>query len=322
MCATPPSLENGVLKDIPTADLLCGEGEDAQEALVASPSAPVKGHINLQRFFYNGRVVTLVWEVQEAAVPYSCDAIFVYEEEGPNEVLVGTTPLSCNSSLMQDPGALSVAVPNSENLLPGHKYRYCVVLLQSSEAVQDDLFLVLGCSDVIPLVDNTTDLAEHFPPSPPPNVTSIFTSVTQDGLTVAIAVNPRNNCEVNLAVFQNNALLTQKKVNCTNSIFTFGGLMGDSYRVCANVLPGSPGGEGLHEPVCVKVAEHRLDRHTGWVSILTFFGLTVGVCFSIVGCVVIKNSKPRPSGHKCFTPPENEGKQHNKYIKLQATTKL
>lgn len=322
VCATPPSLENAILKDIPSKDLLCGDGGGEQEALVASPSAPVKGHINLKDFYYDGRIVTLLWEVQGTSVPYTCDAMFVYEEEGPNEVLVGTTPLNCNSSHMDDPELLSVTVPNSEDLYSGHKYRYCVVLLES-EAKQDDLSLVLGCSDVIPLVDNTTRIEQHsVSVTQVPNLTSIFTSVSEEGLTVVVGINPRVNCEINLAVFQNNALVKQKKVNCNSSVYTFMGLSGDSYKVCAHVLLTIPDYSNYPKPVCAKVMERLLPEYAGFASIITSFALLMGIAVFIIGCIIMKNSKSRTSTHKCFTPPENDGKQHNRYIKLQATTKL
>lgn len=322
VCATPPSLENGLLVEIPDKELLCGE--DEQEALMAPLPAPVKGHINLRSFYYDGQNVVLQWGVEEKAIPYTCDAIFVYEEEGLNEVLLESTPLKCNSSTTDNPKILNVTVPNSSQLLQGHRYRYCVVLLESSQNT-DELSLVLGCSDVIPLTVDYSQIPKQEKISNLPNITSIFASIKSDGLKVTVSVKPNNNCELNVAVFRNSGLLAQKRLNCNTPVHIFEGLCDNSYKVCANVVGTSGPVNNNQKPVCVKVIESAVPKFDISMIglILILLSLTTGISFITIVWVLFKNSRAKTTTHQCFLPPEGEEhQQHNKYIKLQATTKL
>ncbi|KAF5271294.1 hypothetical protein FQR65_LT05309 [Abscondita terminalis] len=316
VCTTPPTLENGLLVDIPNRELLCGD--DEQETLTLSHPAPVKAHINLKHFFYDGEKIVLQWSVEEKAVPYTCDAIFVYEEEGPNEVLLESTPLKCNSSILEDPRILNVTVPNSSELVQGRNYRYCVVLLESAHSA-DDLSLVLGCSDVMPLNVDTITVTKSVDLNVP-NVTAIFASIKPDGLKVAVVINPQYNCELDVAVFKNTGLLAQKRLNCNSPVYIFEGFCDNSYKVCANVVHSD-----VMKPVCIKVIESAVPKvfDISMIGlILILLSLTTGISFVTIVWVLFKNSRAKTSTHQCFMPPEGEEQQHNKYIKLQATTKL
>lgn len=283
--------------------------------------APVKGHINLKNFFFDGEKIVLQWSVEEKAVPYTCDAIFVYEEEGLNEVLLESTPLKCNSSALDDPKILNVTVPNVSELVMGHKYRYCVVLLESAQNT-DELSLVLGCSDVLPLVTAEFVTSQSNYVADYPNVTAVFASIKEEGLKVTVAVKPRYDCELNVAVFKNSGLLAQKKLNCNSPAYIFEGLCDNSYKVCANVVNTSLG----QKPVCVKVIESAVPKvfDISMIGlILILLSLTTGISFITIVWVLFKNSRSKTTTHQCFLPPEGEEQhQHNKYIKLQATTKL
>ncbi|KAK5649124.1 hypothetical protein RI129_004016 [Pyrocoelia pectoralis] len=317
VCTTPPTLENGLLVDIPNKDLLCGEDEQDQQ--VTSHSDPVKAHINLQNFYYDGDQIILQWNVEEKALPYTCDAIFVYEEEGPNEVLYESTPLKCNSSQLDDPKVLNVTVPNSSQLVEGRNYRYCVVLLESALS-SDDLSLVLGCSDVMPLKVHLEANSTQSTVTNLPNVTAIFASIKQDGLKVAVVVKPKYSCELDVAVFRNSGLLAQKRLSCNSPVYVFEGFCDNSYKVCANIVQSS-----VTKPICIKVIESAVPKvfDISMIGlILILLSLTTGISFVTIVWVLFKNSRAKTSTHQCFLPPEGEEQQHNKYIKLQATTKL
>ncbi|KAF5305098.1 hypothetical protein FQA39_LY09360 [Lamprigera yunnana] len=316
VCTTPPTLENGLLVDIPNKELLCGE--DDQESSVVSHSAPVKAYINLKNFYYDGDTIVLQWNVEEKAVPYTCDAIFVYEEEGPNEVLLESTPLKCNSSYLDDPKVLNVTVPNSSQLIQGSNYRYCVVLLESAHSA-DDLSLVLGCSDVMSLNNDATAVSKRDD-SNIPNVTAVFASIKTNGLKVAVVINPQYSCELDVAVFKNSGLIAQKRLNCNSPVYIFEGFCDNSYKVCANIVQSD-----LVNPVCIKVIESAVPKvfDISMIGlILILLSLTTGISFVTIVWVLFKNSRAKSSTHQCFLPPEGEEQQHNKYIKLQATTKL
>ncbi|KAI4467352.1 ig(immunoglobulin) and lrr(leucine rich repeat) domain [Holotrichia oblita] len=321
VCTTPPSLENALLIDIPTKDLLCGE--DEQDISVAPSETPIKARINLENYIFDGEKVFLQWYVEEKAIPYTCDKIFVYEEEGNNEVPLETNPLKCNSSTMLDPRFLNVTVPNVTDLILGHKYRYCVVLLGSGQDT-DELSLNLGCSDIIPLIKNVNVL-EHKIPQKNPKVIAIQANLTSHGhLAIDVNVYPKNTCELNVAILEQGALLSQKKINCTEPKYTFVGLQEGPYRVCANILQPGPALESGQKPRCVTVFKH---EQKGFSSLdVAFVSIFLVLCFMVIALIWGVRKillKPKVQTHQCFMPPEVENpQQHNRYVKLQATTKL
>ncbi|KAK9728539.1 Leucine rich repeat [Popillia japonica] len=304
VCTTPPALENALLIDIPTYS----------ERLVI---------INLENYIFDGEKVFLQWYVEEKAIPYTCDKIFVYEEEGNNEVPLETNQLKCNSSTMLDPRFLNVTVPNVTDLILGHKYRYCVVLLGSGQDT-DELSLNLGCSDIIPLIKNVNVL-EHKIPQKNPKVIAIQANLTSHGhLAIDVNIYPKNTCELNVAILEQGALLSQKKINCTEPKYTFVGLQEGPYRVCANILQPGPALESGQKPRCVTVFKH---EQKGFSSLdVAFVSIFLVLCFMVIALIWGVRKillKPKVQTHQCFMPPEVENpQQHNRYVKLQATTKL
>lgn len=332
VCTTPPSLENGLLIEIPFKELLCGE--DEQEALIppqqqqqqqqSQTQTPIKARINLQNFYYDGRYVSLQWNVEDTAIPYSCDAIFVYEEGGANEILLETTPLKCNSSTLDDPKLINVTVPNSENLQKGHRYRYCLVLLPSG-LLTDELSLVLGCSDVIPLVQNVkiNNNSDYTPKYP--KVLAIQANLTNHG-NLAIEVNifkPITPCEINVAILDQGALLSQKHLNCSFPHYTFVGMQEGPYRVCANIIKPGPLLDSGQKPRCITVFKRETHGFSGLdVAFVSIFLALSFMVIALIWGVRKVLLKPKIQTHQCFMPPEMEEQQHNRYVKLQATTKL
>lgn len=323
VCTTPPSLENGLLIEVPESDLLCGE-EEPQEPLMAPAVDPVaKSQVTLQNFRYDGMTVSLQWKVDPNAVPYTCDAIFVYEEEGANEVLLESNPLKCNSSELKEPLELNVTVPGVADLQYAHRYRYCVVLLESNKS--DELSLVLGCSDVIPLIPNVKLNPRKEPKEIPPRITSVQANLTTYGkLSLQVGLYPSKECMLNIAVLQQGTLLSQTRINCSEPRYVFVGLHNGPYRVCANVVgPGPPLQQG-QRPRCVMAMKREIRGLSGLDVI--FVGVFLVLCFMLVVVVwgVRKMLfKPKIQTHQCFLPPEDSDQhQHSRYVKLQATTKL
>ncbi|KAJ3648988.1 hypothetical protein Zmor_020752 [Zophobas morio] len=322
ICTTPPSLENGLLIEVPLDNLLCGE--DEQETLMAPLSTPYKAKINLNSFKFDGESIKLQWNVEDEASPYTCDAIIVYEEEGDREVLVESNPLKCNSSDLSDPRVLNVTVPNSIQLQHEHRYRYCVVLFESGQT--DDVSLILGCSDMIPLIPNaklqhqpqTNDFSAKFP-----KVLAIQANLTHYGsLSIDVKIYPQLTCELNLAILEQSALLSQRKINCSEPKYVFVGLQEGPYRVCANVVTPGPDID-IGKPRCVTVFRRELRGFTTLdvIFVSVFFVL----CFIVIALIWGVRRvllKPKIQTHQCFMPPEGEEQQHSRYVKLQATTKL
>ncbi|KAG5881024.1 hypothetical protein JTB14_018046 [Gonioctena quinquepunctata] len=320
VCTTPPSLENGLLIEVPQESLLCGEDED--DTLMAPLAAPFRAKINLRNFQYDGTDIRLQWSVEDEASPYTCDAIFVYEEEGPNEVLVESSPIKCNSSAMSNAKILNVTVPSNIQLQNRHMYRYCVVLLEAGQS--DDVSLILGCSDVLPLIPNikvqhTTNYSVKLP-----KVISIEANLSSYGvLSININVYPQTNCELNVAILQQTALLSQRQLTCDNPKYNFIGLDGGPYRVCANVMKSGPTVD-FNKSRCVTVFKREVKGFTQLD--VAFVSIFLVLCFMVIVSVWGVRKvllKPKLETHQCFLPPECDDQvQHNRYVKLQATTKL
>lgn len=327
VCTTPPSLENGLLIEVPTSELLCGE--DEQEALMAPVVEPIaKAQVSLKDFRYDGDNVLLQWDVDSKAIPYTCDAIFVYEEEGANEVLLESNPLRCNSSEMKIPLKLNVSVPGVSDLQLGHRYRYCVVLLESGQS--DELSLVLGCSEVIPLIPNVkvnpNFKKESMSQEGVPRITNVQANLTTYGsLSLQVALYPSKDCVLNVAILQQGTVLSQRRINCSDPRYVFVGMHEGPYRVCANVVaPGpviqTPG----QRPRCVTAMRREVRGLSGLDVILVAVFLVLCVMLvAVVWGVRRILLKPKIQTHQCFLPPdETDEHQHSRYVKLQATTKL
>lgn len=325
VCTTPPSLENGLLIEVQTKDLQCGDEDDIELMSLSPTTESVKARINLQSFTYDGNQIKLQWWVEEKAVPYSCDAIFVYEEEGPNEVLLESNPLRCNSSAMEDPKILEVQVPGTAFLQKGHRYRYCVVLLESDQ-LSDELSLVLGCSDVMPLVQNVKLPPKNLLSDVNAKVIAVKANLSQLGdLAIDVSIFPKaSQCDINIALLEQTALLSQKRVNCSQPTYTFVGLdAGGPFRVCANIISSVN-----LKPRCVTVfrKEHRSLSGLDIAFVTIFLALSVMIVGLIWGVRrVLLRPKQADMTHQCFMAPADsdcQDQQHTRYVKLQATTKL
>lgn len=179
VCATPPSLENGLLVETSASLLTCGDAEgdvgpDASttppadgDALQVDPHSvhhlshglneqPTEDFIRLStaqvRFvsaqLENENVLHTRWNVNAATLPYTCDAILVYEISQDHQVLLDSYPVGCQSS--GQPGAndrLQLSVQLSEKVRRDGQYRLCLVLFEGVH--DDDASLLPGCSHSI-----------------------------------------------------------------------------------------------------------------------------------------------------------------------------
>lgn len=318
VCATPPSLENGLLVEIRSENLICGEDEQ-DNSNSPTVTSSLKNQISIKEFKYDGRTVDLIWKIEEDGIPYTCDAIYVYEEQGLSEILIESTPLKCNSSEMKDPTSLEISVPGLIDLQRLHRYRYCLVLLQSGES--DDVSLILGCSDILPLVQNVE--GETKPLVQFPKVTSLQGNLSRTGsLSVKVDVNPETKCEVYLAIYEQGLLISEKTLNCSNPSYVFDGFTSGAYRACASIVhPGLP--PENYKKRCINVFR---------IETMVVSGLDLAMCaIFIIFCFVLLSFiwglrkillKSKLPTHQCYISPEMEADQSNQYVKLQATTKV
>lgn len=180
--------------------------------------------------------IELIWQVDERAIPYTCDAVFVYQlvhgTAGAQQVLAIKIGANCSSAKSPNPHRVSVTVP-AEDLTPGAIYRYCLVLLERGTGDQD-AFLP-GCSE--PLL-----LSEA--PSGQRGGGGRVTSLTAGGVGRALVVHTRVDsdgpCTYTLAVVAGQRLAATRQLNCSDARHEFPALNAGQYIACASPdLPGA-----------------------------------------------------------------------------------
>lgn len=196
--------------------------------------------------------VELIWQVDERAIPYICDAVFVYQlvqgTGGAQEVLAMKVDANCSSAESQNPHRVSVTVP-AEALMPGATYRYCLVLLERGTGDQE-AFLP-GCSEALLLSEAPSGLAQHWG-----RVTSLTAGGVGQALVVHTRVDGEGPCTYTLAVVAGHRLVATRQLNCTEARHEFPALNAGQYVACANPdLPGAPHDLG-HLEHHLKVAQN------------------------------------------------------------------
>ena len=125
----------------------------------------------------------MLWRVEPCTERYTCDTLIVYESVDEKEVQIASSPIQCDSRHMINPCSLPVNIPTTLRLLPGHRYRYCVVLMMPSS--YDDVSLGLGCSDIIQLEDTVhivpDNSRERVSKIPEPEISTVHVNVSADG---------------------------------------------------------------------------------------------------------------------------------------------
>lgn len=333
VCATPPSLENGLLAEVSPHELLCGEDEEetgpAPPQGPLAPQVPVSGkQVTLHIFQYDGFSVTLLWNVEASAAPYACDALFVYEEVGAHEVLLESNPVRCNSSQLADPRALTLTL-SSAGLLLGHRYRYCVVLLEGGGATSDEMALVLGCSDIIPLVPTAQPQSQPLPEfTLTTHIAALHANVSSPG-TLLIMVQlweqplPDAHCLLTVAVFKSSSPIAQQHLNCSNPKTVIKDLPVGPYRVCATTGDFPSTGPRAR---CITVQQSISSQDLGGLNIAIATGFVTLSTILLLGLFLatrrlFQRPKLLPT-HQCFLAGPQDEEQHSRYVKLHATTKL
>lgn len=327
VCATPPSLENGLVQELSAAELVCGGQEEnplPPESPLATPM-PVSGtRVILRGFQYDGVKVNLLWTVEASALTYSCDALFVYEELGIHEVLLESNPLKCDSSQLVDPRTLSLVL-SATDLQPGHRYRYCVVLLEGGGS--DESALVLGCSEVIPLLPTTKSRVQPLPGVPTrTQIVSLDANLTEMG-TMSITAQLWSDhldphCLLTVTIFTSGTLVAQRHLNCSLPWALVHGLPQGPYQVCATLGDFPP-----TEPKtrCLTISQPHISSNTTLNFVLSTILFFLSTLLILVVYHAVRRIIKRPKtlrNHQCFLPVAQTEEQHARYVKLQATTKL
>lgn len=147
---------------------------------------------------------------------------------------------------------------------------------------------------------------------------------TYGSLSIKASIYPQIKCELNLALLEQDELLSQRKINCTDPKYTFVGLdQQGPYRVCANVVRVGP---ALDAPKKRCITVFRKEARGFTTLDVAFVSIFLVLCILVIAMIWGVRKillRPKLQTHQCFLPPElDDQQQHSRYVKLQATTKL
>lgn len=239
--------------------------------------------------------------------------------------------------------------------------RYCVVLVEGyANDKSDESAMVLGCSDIIPLVPNTNQVvqpnnrAAATGTADPPDIQNLTTSfVPPSSLFVAVhlsSVRPdAGKCTITVSVYTMGRPLAHHRLNCTAPWTTVTDLPTErSYQVCASIGSKFPK-DDEETMVCTSVDGGAGGIGTGgggpadWLFAALgakSYAFLLSATFTAVvflfvllayrtACRACSNKKSTGRAnavqtHQCFlpVPPPDNGTHRPRYVKLQATTVL
>lgn len=264
VCATPTHLENAPLDELTQSQLVCFEesyhdyhdyyhdyyhdealADDTPDIRRSDAEITLRvAHWVHQRAdsvldkdvdkdLYQG--VELIWQVDERAIPYTCDAVRVLQlvqgTDGAEEVVAWNVSVNCSSDGSQNPHRVTVTVP-AEVLMPGSTYRYCLTLLERGTGKQEAL--LPGCSELLLLSEAPSPALQHRG-----RVTSLTAGGVGRALVVHTRVDEDGPCTYTLAVVAGHRLAATQQLNCTEARHEFPSLNAGQYVACARPdLPG------------------------------------------------------------------------------------
>lgn len=228
------------------------------------------------------------------------------------------------------------------------RYRYCLVLVERTN-ILDQSALVIGCSDILPLVptSNTTSSVANTS-QPLSYVTSLQASVTSLGTIQAyVELWTRDPlCLLTISVYVQGDVIAQKNSNCTGPLFTLRPLPWSSvYQVCATLGEFPSDKPLLHcitiinpfpKPLTPAYTTSGPGRssHVSLLNVsnvLSLCLLLLCTLIMILICILLRKicRSPRNSTihhHACFIPVAQKEDEiisdTPRYVKLQATTIL
>lgn len=268
ICATPPSLENGLLYETETDALTCSatdgrggsnaasrhsdsgsddhEGDDGNNFLSSQPTEDFIRLSSAQVQFNTAELegsslLHTVWTVDSATLPYTCDAILVYELNEEHEALLDSYPVRCHSEERPNK-QLSLTVKLGENMKTDGQYRLCLVLFEGGH--DDEASLLPGCShsmtwqslkrfhDQEELEQDAREASLEArtsaasPAAPTTQITAFYANVSApQSVSVFMRIpDAPPACQFTVAVFEKHHLLALKRLNCSMTSFTFGQL--------------------------------------------------------------------------------------------------
>lgn len=284
VCATPPLLENGLLFEAEVDSLTCEvtssvdadvrsesynddrqqqqpqhEGDESNNFLSSQPTEDFIRLSSAQVQFGSAQLegstlLHTIWTVDSATLPYTCDAILVYELNEEHEALLDSYPVRCHSEERPNK-QLQLTVKLSDNMKTDGQYRLCLVLFEGGH--DDEASLLPGCSHSMTwqtLKSHHHDSAEEFDETirdetavgggggymleaqhvaAAPTTTQITAFYANVSAPQSVSVYMRipdalPACQFTVAVFEKHRLLALKRLNCSTTSFTFGQLTAEN----------------------------------------------------------------------------------------------
>lgn len=257
VCATPPPLENGLLFETDVETLTCEgdgrsrsksedghEGEEGNNFLSSQPTEDFIRLSSAQVQFISAELegsslLHTSWTVDSATLPYTCDAVLVYELNEEHEALLDSYPVRCHSEERPNK-QLHLTVKLSDNMKMDGQYRLCLVLFEGGH--DDEASLLPGCShsmtwQTLKSLDReeieetgrdgyTFDARIQLASSISTQITAFYANVSApQSVSVYMRIpDAPPACQFTVAVFEKHRLLALKRLNCSMTSFTFGQL--------------------------------------------------------------------------------------------------
>jgi len=192
------------------------------------------------------------WTVGASTLPYTCDAILVYELTEDQETLLQSYPVRCRSEVSgsgEQQSQLQLSVKLNDKMKSDRLYRLCLVLFERASDQEASLlpgcshsmnWLTLSQSDSIRSDHSDEDVSwpEDDDDQSRRQITAFYANVTAPGaVSVFMRAEAASTTSMTLVVFSEQRLLAQKSVNCSVTSFTFDhlgvvGVVGVEYQVC------------------------------------------------------------------------------------------
>jgi len=244
--------------------------------------------------------LSLVWQLEEAALPYTCGQLHVFQESlelGP--VLVLQSALDCSSESQPSPALLPVTVDLAgHNLSLTEAYIFCISLLQ-------DASVIPGCSGALHLEGEQTEVRTLEQQA---SLNHLHANVSADGTEVTIGLETKvppamkNSCRLQLSLSTPTSppiQVASTSLNCSTSLHAFTHLSPNTYyNVCAALLVEAGSSPRAQ---CLLAAAPRLRTAPRSVMplLLTLVFLALGIaCLTVLYLIVRRHRED--SHHRVF----------------------
>jgi Leucine-rich repeat (LRR) protein len=253
-------------------------------------------HLLHSEYNQSSGLLDLVWRVDEAAIPYSCGQLHVFEEsDSEGVVLVTHDTLACDDD-KQDKTLLISLDMEKYQLSMTKPYIICISLVQKGSVIP-------GCSGSIS-VSNHDQVSIHSLEEQS-SITSIHANVSLDH-SISVFLHTRvpstmvHTCKVHVTVglpVLPPTVLSLRTFNCSVSKYVLADIpVHNYYNVCAvlQVEESRPDQQEVldllaHHGQCMIVSTPRVKYHTKsiWPLLLTLIFLAIGIaCLTVLYLIV------------------------------------